>query len=148
SVAISSSKELIKKYNNILDTLHIGFGNIFGLEALEAAYTYGEEWLEQLIDYIQENINFTQNFVTENMPKIKVIKPEATFLIWFDCRDLNLTDEELTKFFINEAKVGLNVGNTFGKGGEGFMRMNVACPRSVLTQGLERIKAAYVFRFE
>ncbi|MBE9468198.1 MAG: putative C-S lyase [Bacteroidetes bacterium] len=148
SVAICSSKELMKKYNDILDTNHIGFGNIFGLEALEAAYTYGEEWLEQLIDYVQDNINFAYNFVAKNMPKIKVVKPEATFLIWFDCRNLNLNDEELTKFFVNEAKVGLNVGNTFGKGGEGFMRMNVACPQSLLLQGLERIKVAYDSRFE
>ncbi len=148
SVVISSSNDLLSKYNNILDTIHIGFGNIFGLESLKAAYSSGEEWLEQLIDYVQNNVKFVYDFISGKMPRIKVIKPEATYLIWLDCRDLNLTDDELTNFFVKEAKVGLNLGNTFGKGGEGFMRMNIACPRSIVLKALERIKTAYVSRFE
>ncbi len=148
SVVISSNKELMKKYNNILDTIHIGFGNIFGIEGLKAAYESGEEWLEQLIDYVQDNINFAQIFFNDNMPRIKVVKPEATYLIWLDCRDLNMTDDELNNFFVKEAKVGLSAGITFGKGGEGFMRMNVACPRSIVKQALQRIEKAYISRFQ
>lgn len=142
SYLVISNEVLRKKYEQVVENLHVNFGNIFGTSALEAAYNFGEDWLKQLIDYVQANIDFAADYLKKNIPEIKLVRPEATYLLWLDCRDLNMSNEELKDFMINKAKLGLNDGPTFGPGGEGFQRMNVACPRSTLAIALDRIKNA------
>ena len=116
--------------------------NIFGLVALEAAYRYGDEWLEQFLVYLQKNLEFLLNYFERNIPKIKVIRPEGTFLVWLDCRGLGMSPQELRTFMRNKAKIGLDDGFLFGPGGAGFQRMNIACPRATLEEALRRIEVA------
>ncbi len=116
--------------------------NLFGLTGLEAAYKYGDEWLEQLLDYLQGNLDFTIKYFQENIPKIKVIKPQGTYLLWLDCRGLGMDDKTLSDFMKKQAKLGLDDGFMFGAGGSGFERMNIACPRSILKDALQRIEKA------
>ena len=118
-------------------------GNIFGTVASTAAYTHGDAWLEQLLDYIDGNINTLINFTQKHLPGIKVIRPEATYMAWMDFSSTGMNDKELKKFMIEEARLGLNEGVQFGIGGEGFMRINLACPRATLTQALEQLKTAF-----
>jgi cystathionine beta-lyase len=142
SFLIIPEKELKLKYDRMIDNLHMGLGNIFGAEALKAAYQKGEGWLEEVLQYIESNIEYLESFLKEKIPEIVPIRPEATYLVWLDCRKLNMNDEEIKKFMINEAQLGLNHGPVFGKGGEGFQRINVACPRKILKDGLERLEKA------
>ncbi|MFC1893950.1 MalY/PatB family protein [Chloroflexota bacterium] len=114
----------------------------FGLVAMEAAYRYGDEWLVQLLDYLQENLDFTMTYFAEKIPIISIIKPQGTYLVWLDCRALGLDDMALRKFMRVKARVGLDDGFLFGAGGSGFQRMNIACPRTVLEEALHRIDTA------
>jgi cystathionine beta-lyase len=116
--------------------------NLFGYTALEAAYRFGDEWLVQLLNYLQGNLDFLLDFFADRVPKIKVIKPEGTYLVWLDCRELGMEKMELRDFFRNKARVGLDDGYLFGSGGTGFERMNIACPRSILKDALHRIESA------
>jgi len=142
SVLIIQNEEIRNKFNHLLHNLHIHYGNIFGNIALESAYTYGEKWLKQLLIYLKENINFVVDYFQDNIPKIKVIVPDATYLMWLDCRNLNLSNKELKNFFIQKAKIGLNDGPSFGPGGEGFQRINIGYPRSIIEAVLKKIKKA------
>lgn len=114
--------------------------NVFGLTALEAAYRYGGDWLDQLLVYLTGNIQFIRDFLEREMPRIKAIWPEGTYLMWLDFRALDMEAKALQQSLIQEAGVGLSAGYLFGAGGEGFARLNFACPRSVLEEGLLRIK--------
>jgi cysteine-S-conjugate beta-lyase len=143
SLVIIPDKTKFARYERALNVGHLGMGNIFGSVALEAAYTSGDEWLEQLLVYLWENYLFLENFIKENLPKVKVMQPEATYLIWLDFREYGMNDEELMKFTVEKAKVGLNNGGRFGTGGDGWLRLNIGCPRSVLQEGLERLKTAF-----
>jgi cystathionine beta-lyase len=116
--------------------------NIFGLIAMEAAYRYGDEWLEQLLIYLQGNLEITTEYFAKRIPKIKVIKPQGTYLLWLDCRELGMDNLSLRSFMREKARVGLNDGFLFGAAGSGFQRMNIACPRAILNEGLGRIEAA------
>ena len=116
--------------------------NVFGLAAMEAAYRHGDEWLEQLLDYLQGNLDTTLEFFAERIPEIKVIKPQGTYLVWLDCRGLGMDDTELRNFMREKARVGLDDGFLFGAAGAGFQRMNIACPRAILGEALKRIEAA------
>ena len=116
--------------------------NLFGYIALEAAYKHGDEWLEQVLDYLQDNLDFLKEYIENEIPNIKVIDPEGTYLIWLDCRDLGMDNNTLSNFMKKEARVGLEDGFIFGKSGSGFMRMNIACPRSILHEALTRIEDA------
>lgn len=129
-------------YNNVMEMNRIKKNNIFGMVALIAAYNYGEEWLDQLLDYLQGNLNFLIKFINKNIPNIGVIKPEGTYLVWLDCRKLFKNFEDLDSFFIDKAKIALDSGYWFGSPGRGFMRINIACPRHLLEKGLENIKVA------
>ncbi|WP_132244623.1 MalY/PatB family protein [Marinisporobacter balticus] len=122
------------------ESVGISKPNVFGIEALEAAYLHGEEWLEQLLGYLQENLTFLIKYIEENIPKIKVIQPEATYLVWLDLRELGLNKNDLENIIFNEGKLVLNQGYTYGEEGEGFVRINIACPRSILKEGLSRLK--------
>jgi cystathionine beta-lyase len=116
--------------------------NLFGLVAMEAAYRYGDEWLEQLLGYLQKNLDFALEYFRQKIPKIKPIKPHGTYLLWLDCRPLGMDDMTLRRFMREKARVGLDDGFVFGAGGSGFQRMNIACPRSILQEALRRIEAA------
>jgi len=142
SSIIIPNKKYCRIYENILDGLALDENNVFGLVALEAAYRDGEEWLEQLLSYLNENLKFLMKYFEERIPKIKVIKPEGTYLVWLDCRQLGLSVKDLNNFMIKKAGVALDDGYWFGTEGEGFMRINIACPRSFLEEGLKRIERA------
>ncbi len=116
--------------------------NIFGLVAAEAAYSGCEEWLDELLLYLEGNLDTLVEYFEKNIPQIKVIRPEATYLAWIDCNEFAIPAEELKDFFVNKAGVGLNDGVVFGREGYGFQRLNFACPRTLLLEGLERIKEA------
>lgn len=120
----------------------INLPNLFGIAAVEAAYRYGESWLEQLLDYLEGNLDYLTNYIEERIPSIKVIRPQGTYLAWLDCRSLPISGERAKNFMPAEAKVGLEEGTIFGAGEIGFWRMNFACPRSLLKQALERIERA------
>ncbi|MCF8233113.1 MAG: PatB family C-S lyase [Bacteroidales bacterium] len=142
SYVIASNPELLKKYNKALEKTHVWHGNIFGSIALQAAYNKGSDWLEQVLDYIEENINLVDRFFRENLPEVKVIIPEATYLVMLDFRQLGLSNKELKRLMIEEAGVGMNDGASFGKEGDGFQRMNVSCPRAIVEKALHNIEKA------
>ncbi len=142
SVVIIPDKELRAKYNFMLNTLHLNMGNIAGNVALEAAYTQGSEWLDQLLEYLHRNIDHTIRFFEKNIPSACPFVPEGTYLIWIDFRKTGLSPQELNRLMIEKAGVGLSDGTQFGPGGEGFMRMNVACPKNLLDKALYQIKSA------
>ena len=114
--------------------------NLFGTIALEAAYTQGEEWLDQLLTYIQGNFNFMCSYLAEHVPQISVVPLEGTYLAWVDFGALGLDPQARSALLMDEAKVWLNSGEMFGPEGADFERINIACPRSVLADALERIK--------
>ncbi|OGP51183.1 MAG: cystathionine beta-lyase [Deltaproteobacteria bacterium RBG_13_43_22] len=116
--------------------------NIFGYTALEAAYRFGDEWLDQVLEYLQGNLDYLLDYFTSKIPRIKVIPPQGTYLIWLDFNDLGMDDLELRRFMREKAKVGLDDGFLFGKAGRGFQRMNIACPRNLLKEALTRIETA------
>ncbi|MCH5266847.1 MAG: pyridoxal phosphate-dependent aminotransferase [Lachnospiraceae bacterium] len=116
--------------------------NSLGLVACEAAYKTGEEWLTQLKQYLVENLQFLQEYLERELPEIKLIPPEGTYLIWLDCRGLGLTPVELDDLVENKAKLWLDSGKIFGKVGEGFQRINIACPRATLEKAMEQWKNA------
>ena len=117
--------------------------NAFSLTAMEAAFSAGgEEWLEQLLPYLSANFDFVVDYCEKHIPKLKTYAPDATYLMWLDCRELGLTNEELHDFMIQKAKLGLNDGCSFGRSLNGYMRLNAACPRSVLKQALGQLEAA------
>jgi cysteine-S-conjugate beta-lyase len=140
SIIVFGNNEQKNRYDYLLQINDIKRNNCFSLVATEAAYRHGEEWLEQLRAYLKGNIDFVYNYCKENIPQIKPNIPEATYLIWMDCSELGLTQEELKEFTIDEARVAL--GLWYGEESRDHVRMNIACPRSVVEQALERLKAA------
>jgi len=116
--------------------------NTFGLVGMEAAYETGEEWLAELLPYIQSNITYTMNFFREQLPKVKIMEPEGTYLLWLDFSEYDLSDKELEERFVHKGKVVLNTGVSYGPSGKQHMSLNVACPRVVLEEGLNRIVRA------
>jgi cysteine-S-conjugate beta-lyase len=142
STVIISNPALRKSFNRIVDSLHIGNGNIFGTAASVAAYTFGHEWLKALLDYIDNNVAIVENYCTQSIPEIIPVQPEATYMIWLDCRKLGMKGKELQSFFVNKAGIGMNEGSTFGPGGEGFMRMNLGTTRKTVIKAMEQIEKA------
>ena len=145
SAIIIANDELREKFRRETEKRVLYIANLFGATAFEAAYSSPEceEYLEQLIDYLWENYVFLDQYLKQNMPKIKCQKPDATYLLWLDFRELGLHDAELERFCLEEAGVAFDAGKWFGGDGEGFMRINIGCPRSILEQGLELLKEAY-----
>ncbi|MBK9390382.1 MAG: putative C-S lyase [Bacteroidetes bacterium] len=142
SSVVISNPEIRRSFKKTVEGLHVGNGNIFGSIASTAAYTLGNEWLDALIDYIDDNIEFANEYCRKMIPEIIPVKPEATYMIWLDCRRFGMTGKELKDFFVKSAGVGMNEGSSFGPGGEGFMRMNVATSRSILAKAMEQIEKA------
>ncbi|MCL1912260.1 MAG: pyridoxal phosphate-dependent aminotransferase [Leptospirales bacterium] len=142
SFVVISSSELKNKMKQQFMRNSLS-ANIFGPLAHTAAYTHGEEWLSQVMEYIENNYNFTKSFFENELPSVRVIEPEATYLVWLDFRSYKLSAEALKQKLRKEARVALNEGDVFGSGGEGFARLNIACPRSILESGLKQIKSAF-----
>ena len=142
SYLIIPNKKIRVKFQKTLLNLGLHGGNVFGIEALEASYRYGQKWLEELLIYIEDNYNFVQHYLQNNLPRIKAVKMEGTYLLWLDCRELGLSQKELVSFFINKVGLALNDGSKFGKGGEGFMRMNLGCPKELIKQALSQLESS------
>ncbi|SFZ98754.1 Cystathionine beta-lyase, Bsu PatB [hydrothermal vent metagenome] len=143
SYAIIPNSKVRKEYIYSQDTGGTSCGTPFGIEALMSAYEDGEEWLEELKVHLKSNIDFVNTFILENRLPIHAVKTEGTFLIWLDCSSLGLSQEDLVKFFVYDAKLGLNDGVSFGDCGEGFMRLNVGTSKSVIEEAMNRLLNAY-----
>ncbi len=133
---------LRERFCSALSLSGIGSANTFGIVATEAAYRHGEDWLEQLLDYLAGNIEFAVSFARERIPGLRVVKPEGTYLVWLDFRETAIPEGRLDTFLRTSAKVGLNIGTMFRCQENGFARMNIGCPRSTLEDGLRRIETA------
>lgn len=142
SNVIIPNEKLREKFDDQFQGLSMGHLNIFGMVATEAAYTKGQEWLAELLAYLEENAQYVMAELAKIAPQIKVTKPEGTFVLWMDCRELGIPQEELNQFFVQEAGIAFNDGITFGPVGEGFQRMNIGCPRCQITKALERMDTA------
>ena len=143
SHALIFNSKLRRKFRKYVEACELDMGHVFAFLAVEAAYSHGTEWLDQCLAYIQGNIDYVDAFTKQHTPKIKVIRPQASYLVWLDCRDMGLSQEALNDFFVDKAHLALNDGISFGKEGEGFMRLNVASPRSVLEQAMNQLAEAY-----
>lgn len=139
---IIPNEVLRKRFVDFLEASELSSGNIFAYAATVAAFEKGADWLRQMLEYVQNNINFVADFMKNNIPQIKPMIPEASFLIWLNCKELGMETDELFDFFIQKAGLGLNKGSIFGQGGEYHLRLNVACPRSVLKQAMEQLQLA------
>ena len=142
SYSIAVDPGIRRRFQTFLEAGEFGEGHMLAYVGCAAAYREGEEWLGQLLDYIQGNIDFTEQFLKERIPAIGMIRPQASYLIFLDCRRLGLPQPELVNLFVDKAHLALNDGTMFGRGGEGFMRLNVGCPRSVLRRALEQLEEA------
>ena len=142
SSAIISNKKLRDDFLNVTQSHGIHFANTFGMVAQEAAYTRGEAWLEELLTYLRGNLKYLEDFLAKKIPGLKVYPLEGTYLAWVDCTSLGLDDEALKEFMLKKAKLWLDEGTMFGSGGSMFMRINIACPRSILKMALERLEKA------
>jgi cystathionine beta-lyase len=143
SLVIIPNKTLFNRYERTMGVGHLGMGNIFGSVALEAAYTHGDEWLEQMLVYLWDNFRLLDDFFKSRLPKVRVMKPEATYLVWLDFTAYGMNDTKLLKFVVEQAGVGLNNGGKFGTGGDGWLRINIGCPRSILKEALESLGKAF-----
>ncbi|MEN8156353.1 MAG: PatB family C-S lyase [Bacteroidota bacterium] len=142
SAVITKNPELRKGYERILDAVHVGGGSLFGQVAFEAAYTHGDAWLGQLIDYLEKNYTALHQFLQARVPGVVISPLEATYLVWLDLSFLDKDDKQLKQFIINEAGLGLNDGPMFGPGGEQHQRINIATPRKVLERALRQLSDA------
>lgn len=142
SYAIVPNDSIRRRFYTWLEANELNNPPLFSPIATIAAYQQGETWLKEMLDYVEGNIRFLEDFFQQHLPKIKPLRPQASFLVWLDCRGLGFTHEQLIDLFVNKAHLALNDGEMFGAGGEGFMRMNVGTPRSVLLQALLQLKEA------
>jgi cystathionine beta-lyase len=131
-----------KAINSVFEQWHMSACNPFSIAGFEAAYLGGEQWLDELMSYLQQTKTKVIEFFQQSLPQIKVVESEGTYLLWLDCRELNMNDKELKHFFVNQAGLGLNPGISFGESGSGFMRLNIAAPKSIIFDSLNAIKLA------
>jgi cystathionine beta-lyase len=142
SSAIIPNKKLRDAFLNVTESNGIHFANIFGMVAQEAAYAKGEAWLDELLVYLRGNLKYMEAFIKEKIPGLKVYPLEGTYLAWVDCTSLGLDDAALKEFMLKKAKLWFDEGTMFGSGGSMFMRVNIACPRSIIKEALERLEKA------
>ncbi|MDR0510610.1 MAG: PatB family C-S lyase [Rikenellaceae bacterium] len=143
SLAIITDEALRRRFCAEFDSMHIGTGNPFGAAALEAAYNHGEQWLEQLLEYLEGNMDYVEAFIARHTPRIVARKSEGTYMMWLDMRALGLDERGLREFLVDRARLGLNPGTYFGTGGEGFARINLATSRRVVEQAMAQLGEAY-----
>jgi len=142
AAAIIPNEQLRAKYNHLLKTLSIHMESYFGLTATEASYKYGDEWLDQLLEYLEGNLQTLLDFVAERLPQVKAVKPEGTYLVWLDCTAISDDPQTLKKLMFEQAGVAFTEGSIFGKQGAGYLRVNIACPRALMLKALEQFAAA------
>ncbi len=142
SAIIIANEEIRKKYTNQLEINCMGSINIFGTLALEAAYNHGEQYLTELLEYVEANVDYAIDFAEKNLKGVRIIKPQATYLVWMDFRGTGLSADEIDGLVIERAKIAVDLGRWFGKEGAGFARFNFACPRSILEKALGQLKSA------
>jgi cystathionine beta-lyase len=142
STTVFPSLEMKERYDRFWMNMDIHRNNAFSSVAMETAFNEGEEWLEQLLTYLEGNFEYVRSFCEDHIPQIRVNVPDATYLMWLDCRALGMDNESLRDFMIHKAGLGLNEGYTFGRSLTGYMRLNAACPRSILRQAMTRLKEA------
>lgn len=136
--------ELRKRFRGQMDAAGISQLGVMGLTACEAAYRHGEEWYQAMLKYVKDNIDFISQYVKENLPGVRMVEHEGTYLVWLDFRGIGLDEKTLEHKIVHEAKLWLDSGTMFGEGGSGFQRVNAACSRKTLTEALDRIKAAFI----
>ncbi|WP_416829165.1 MalY/PatB family protein [Ectobacillus polymachus] len=139
---IIPNKKLRTKFSNMIQRYHLGSISPFGLVATEAAYNEGEEWLDNCLQYMKENIDYVVDYINKNIPELHVTIPEGTYLLWIDFRNLGMEPKQLAEFLLKEAKLALSDGSSFGKDGEGFMRMNIACSHEIVEKAMRQLKTA------
>lgn len=142
SFAIVPDDTLRARFQQFMEAGEFCEGHLFAYIGCKAAFEHGEEWLNQLLAYIQGNIDFTESYLRQHIPAIGMIRPQASFLVFLDCRQLGLEQEALERLFADKARLALNTGITFGEPGRGFMRLNVGCPRAALKQALDQLAEA------
>ncbi|GIM57005.1 cystathionine beta-lyase [Capnocytophaga canimorsus] len=142
SYAVIENPEIRKKFQQYVEGNMLCDGNIFAFQTVVSAYKQGESWLNQMLDYVQQNINFLVDYIREHIPQIHVIVPQASYLVFLDFRPLKLSQEQIVHLCVDGAKLALNDGAIYGEEGEGFMRINLACPRSVVACALKQLKEA------
>lgn len=142
SYSIIPNPQIRRTYYSWLEANELNEPTLFAPIATIAAFTKGEEWRRQMLEYVEENIKFVEYFCLEDLPQIRPLRPQASFLVWLNCRDLHLNQDELNDLFVNRARLALNDGAMFGKEGTGFMRLNVGEPRSMLEKAMTQLKAA------
>lgn len=142
SYAIVPNDEIRVKFYSWLTANELNEPTIFSPIATIEAFQHGEEWRQAMLHYVEENILFVEDYCKKHISQLKPLRPEASFLVWLDCRQLGIDHKQLVDLFVNKAHLALNDGEMFGQGGEGFMRMNVGTPRSVLQQALEQLRQA------
>ncbi len=142
SYAVTQDEHIRSRFQAFMEAGEFCEGHLLAYIGCAAAYTYGEEWLAQVLDYIKGNIDFTEHYLKEHIPAIGMIRPQASYLVFLDCRALGLKQEALERLFADKAGLALNTGTMFGKEGEGFMRLNVGCPRSQLERALRQLEVA------
>lgn len=142
SALVVRDAEHRRALKEVFETMHMNQCNPFSIAAFEAGYRHSEQWLNQLMVYLQGNRDYVIDTIRQQLPAIEVTEPEGTYLLWLDCRALEMDDSELKKFFVHQAGIGMNPGITFGEPGSGFMRMNIGCPRSVLEIALKKLRRA------
>lgn len=140
SIAIIPNDEIRTKYEKAIEVMEIGNVNIFGALGLEVAYNHGEQWLKEVLEYIEDNIDYAVDYINKNIPQIKVDRPEGTYLLWLDFNGLEKSTDEIFEALIKVGKVALNDGRPYGENGDGFFRLNIGCPRPILEEGLKRIE--------
>lgn len=143
STAIVPNKELRDRFNGYVHSMEAELGNIFGKVATEAVMNEGDEWLGQLLDYVQGNVDYVSNFLKENLPLVKFYKPQATYMMWLDFNGYGLDEGTLWHKMTQEAQLGFNRGSEFGQEGTNFFRVNLACPRSTVEEAMRRLKAVF-----
>lgn len=142
SALIIPDKSTRNAITQVFNTLHVSASNPFSTTAFEAAYREGEAWLEALLIYLRDTRDSVATFLAQHLPEIKVIQAEGTYLLWLDCRAMNMTDAQLKQFFVAEAGVGMSPGTLFGAEGSGFMRFNIGAPRRVILRVLDKVAQA------
>ncbi|AFC32486.1 class I and II aminotransferase [Paenibacillus mucilaginosus 3016] len=144
SYVVTSNASLRRRLEHRIKTLSIHMASHFAQDAVEAAYNEGEPWLDEMLAYVEGNLDYAIGFLAEHLPEVKPLRPDGTYLLWVDCRGLNLDIKGLKDLMFNRAKVAFSEGSVFGTEGEGWLRINLACPRSILEEALQRFCGAAV----
>jgi cystathionine beta-lyase len=142
AMVIISNHEYRQQYEKFVAQYFLGKPNTFTVAAMESAYRNGGEWLDEFLIYLQNNLDFLKDYLRNNIPKVQLVEPEGSFLVWLDFSELNMDAKELESFLAQKARIALNSGYWFGRQGAGYARMTIACPQSMLQKGLSRLEQA------